>query len=234
MWCTLTGHVRVDDQSVVYVDGIQVGSTSHYLRPSSFTAPDDWKTLVIFGHILNGPSGITVSLGDDVYSDVTRWRGSSTYTPGWNDTGFEDSRWKCPILKYDSWTPPAEFNPKAEKIWSEDSGWDSFCRTDRMAYITCDIPLNRREVFYHSIPPDGSHSTYTHISNHLVIDAAICGGLCTDGATACLHSNGSVCVPPGGACCGFTYDDQQMSCDLYTIIPSCRSQPTFNSIYIAY
>ena len=214
MCCTLTGHARVDDKSIVYVDGVQVGSTSDYLMIGNFTAPDDWKILAIFGHNWYGLSGITVSLGDNVYSDVTRWRCSSAYTPGWNDTGFDDSRWKCPILKYDSWTPPAEFNLKAEKIWSVDGGSDSYCRTDRLAYITCDMPLNRHDVFYRRILPDAFHSTYEHISNHLVSDAAICGGFCTEGATACLHSNGSVYVPLGGGCCGFTYDDQQMSCDL--------------------
>ena len=49
-----------------------------------------------------------------------------------NDTGFYDSRWKSPILHYDPWSPPAEFHPKAEKIWSGDGGSDNYCRTDRL------------------------------------------------------------------------------------------------------
>ena len=173
------------------------------------------------------------SLGDDVYTDVTRWRCSSSYTPGWNATAFDDCGWEAPIIKNNPWTPTTDFNPSASHIWSVAGGWDIYCRTERLPEApACDIPVNRHHVFYHGITPDGSLSTHKHTTTHTVSDSSICSVMCTEGATSCLQSNGSVCLPPVGGCCGFTYDDQQMSCDLYTVIPPCAFRPIPNLIYV--
>ena len=237
VYCTQTGYVRVDDESFVYLDGVLAANTSDYSKVYSFTAPDDWQILAIHGLNNRGPKGIIASLGDDVYTDVTRWRCSSTYTPGWQGTGFDDCAWERPDFKVLNWEPSEDFNPGARHIWSATGGRDSYCRTQRLpearVYV-CDIPPEREHVFYRGIIPDGVQLSYELITTHTVIDMSVCSVKCTESATLCRHSNDSVCVPPDGGCCAFAYDDQDMSCDMYTIIPPCAASPLPDFVYLNY
>ena len=81
---------------------------------------------------------------------------------------------------------------------------------------------------------DGLHTTYKPIATPVdsVDSATACGVLCTDSATSCHHSNGSMCLPPDGGCCAFSYDNELGSCDLYSLVTPREDEnvPDFTSV----
>ena len=164
----MTGYVRIDDIGEVYVDGIHVGSPPNYFTFIYFPVPDDWQILAILGVNSAGYAAIVSKLGDDVYSDVTKWRCSSSSAPGWNDIGFDDSSWSCPKKISDSKTSrDGPMYPHAIRIWCVDGGGKCYCRTSKIP--RCNLPVNRNGLTYYDTSTNDVSFVYTSMQCYLAI-----------------------------------------------------------------
>jgi hypothetical protein len=122
-----------DNISEIYLNGVQVGTTTDWTTPFSFSLTGKLLTgknvLAIAGHDLGGVAAMqaqlvlamtTVLLG----SSSTGWKYSLTNPSGWANATFDDSSWLTPVAKIQNSMPWSNKMPindgSASWIWSSD------------------------------------------------------------------------------------------------------------------
>jgi hypothetical protein len=93
----LTLTLSADNVSEVYVNGVQVGSTSNWKTAGVFSVPLQSGPNVVAVKVtdLGGAAGLLAELGWDGQTAETdgSWKVSATALAGWEGLGFDDSAW---------------------------------------------------------------------------------------------------------------------------------------------
>ena len=132
--------VFCDDQTTIYVDGVEVYSDTDWTTKASLKVPITVQTIAIKCHDGGGGYGIVGELKDMDGNDVTitgsSWRCSDTEEEGWVNTHFQGGEnWQIATIHDNSWllnnSPFNELtSPARQVIWSDTPHNTAYCRKE--------------------------------------------------------------------------------------------------------
>ena len=160
-------HIRVDDTSTLYVDGVNVGETtpSQWSQTETFEFSSACTSPTLYAVDGSDAAGVSAFIADinhcgaEIQTLPNRWKCSSDCPSGWETMGFDDSAWATAvdagINGVDPWGA-VDVSPDAHWIWTDattqgkDGGWSE--QSDRACcrYVNNhnDINCNAARVRY--------------------------------------------------------------------------------------